>query len=175
MPISDLDLILITQIKLTDNHKAFEKLVLKYQSKVRRLFLNLTSRDKSLADDLAQETFIKVYLNLNRFRTTSKFSTWLYRIAYNTYVDYKRKNKIIFEDISLCEKLENSQLFLPNHDLMKALSILNEKEKELIILNYIEDCSHQEISTITGLPLGTVKTIIKRGREKLKNHLSNNL
>jgi len=172
MKISDVDLVLISQVKLTDNHKAFEKLVLKYQSQVRRLFLNLASRDESLADDLAQETFIKVYLNLNSFRATSKFSTWLYRLAYNVFIDYKRKHKVVFEDVSACERLEDYQSPLADYDLIKTLSILDEKEKELVILSYIEDRSHKEIVAITGMPLGTVKSIIKRGREKLKNHLS---
>jgi RNA polymerase sigma-70 factor (ECF subfamily) len=173
MRISETDFFLVSQVKIKNSHEAFEKIVLKYQSQIRRLFLNLTSRNKSLSDDLAQETFIKVYLNLKSFRADSKFSTWIYRVAYNVFLDYKKKNKRIDEynlpdnDINY----SNSQNIQFDNDLSHILGILNNDEKELIVLSYIEEFTHKEISSITNLPLGTVKTIIKRGREKLANHL----
>lgn len=84
------DLLWISQVVVADDHRAFERLVRKYQSSVRRFLLNLTLGDSYLADDLAQETFIKVYLNIRSFKGISAFSTWLYRIAYNVFFDSKR-------------------------------------------------------------------------------------
>ena len=75
----------VTQLTLLGDKSAFDKLTCKYQSSIRRFFLNLTMGDAPLSDDLSQETFIKAYLNINAFRGISGFSTWLYRIAYNVF------------------------------------------------------------------------------------------
>ncbi len=72
------------------NKRAFDALLRKYQSQVRRFLLGLTVGDSQLADDLAQETFIKAYMNIGKFRGLSSFSTWIMRIAYNTHYDYRR-------------------------------------------------------------------------------------
>lgn len=87
------DLSLIAQVVVFHNNKAFDQLVRKYQSAVRRFFLNQTCGDSELSDDLAQETFIRAYTNLASFRNLSSFSTWLYRIAYNQYYNYLRSRK----------------------------------------------------------------------------------
>ena len=68
----------------------FEKVVKEYQAPIRRLFLNLTLGDEMLSDDLAQDTFIKAYTNWNGFRRLSSTKTWLFRIAYNVFYDYRR-------------------------------------------------------------------------------------
>ena len=75
------------------NRKAFNELVVRYQSPIRRFFLNQTLGNEPLSDDLAQDTFVKAYLNITKFRGDSAFSTWLYRIAYNVFYDYTRSNK----------------------------------------------------------------------------------
>lgn len=75
------DISLVAQVVVFRNTKAFDQLVKKYQSPVRRFFLNLTCGDSELSDDLAQDTFIKAYTNIASFRNLSSFSTWLYRIA----------------------------------------------------------------------------------------------
>lgn len=77
------DISLITQVTVFHNRQAFNRLVVKYQSPIRRFFLNQTLGDEQLSDDLAQDTFIKAYTNLQKFRGLSNFSTWLFRIAYN--------------------------------------------------------------------------------------------
>ena len=76
------DISLVAQVVVFKNTRAFDQLVKKYQSPVRRFFLNLTCGDSELSDDLAQDTFIKAYTNLSSFHNLSSFSTWLYRIAY---------------------------------------------------------------------------------------------
>lgn len=87
------DISLVAQVVVFRNTKAFDQLVKKYQSPVRRFFLNLTCGDSELSDDLAQDTFIKAYTNIASFRNLSSFSTWLYRIAYNIFYDYIRSRK----------------------------------------------------------------------------------
>ena len=84
------DISLVTQVAVFRNKKAFDQLVRKYQSPVRRFFLNQTLGDEQLSDDLAQETFIKAYVNITKFRGMSSFSTWLMRIAYNVFYDEVR-------------------------------------------------------------------------------------
>jgi RNA polymerase sigma-70 factor (ECF subfamily) len=92
------DISLITQVAVFHNQRAFNKLVVKYQSPVRRFLLGLTKGDEQLADDLAQDTFLKAYSNITKFKGLSSFSTWLYRIAYNCFYDQIRRNKVT-EDI----------------------------------------------------------------------------
>ena len=87
------DISLVAQVVVFKNTRAFDQLVKKYQSPVRRFFLNLTCGDSELSDDLAQDTFIKAYTNLSSFHNLSSFSTWLYRIAYNVFYDYIRSRK----------------------------------------------------------------------------------
>ena len=76
---------LIARCALGDDRRAFGTLVEAYQTEIRRFFLNITFGDAALSDDLAQETFIKAYTSIRSFKGLSKFSTWLYRIAYNEF------------------------------------------------------------------------------------------
>ena len=87
------DIALVAQVVVFKNTRAFDTLVKKYQSPVRRFFLHQTLGDEELSDDLAQETFLKAYTNLSSFKNLSSFSTWLYRIAYNVFYDYIRGKK----------------------------------------------------------------------------------
>ena len=87
------DMLLVSRVVIADDRRAYETLMLKYQSSVRRFLLNLTLGDGALADDLAQETFIKAYLHLRSFQGLASFSSWLFRIAYNCFFDSKRASK----------------------------------------------------------------------------------
>ena len=173
MIIKDKDLLLVSQVKFIDSHKAFEKIVKKYQSQIRRLFLNLTMGNVELSNDLAQETFIKVYLNIQSFKANARFSTWMYRVAYNVFLDYKKTNYRQFVDTLPDNNINFAyhQEIQGDHDLNHILHVLKDEEKEVIILSYIEDMSHQDIALVLDMPLGTVKTHIKRGKEKLVNYL----
>ena len=97
------DLSLVVQVAVGGNRRAFDELVRRYQSPVRRFFLNLTLGDGQLSDDLAQDTFVKAYLNITKFRGLSSFQTWLMRIAYNVFYDYTRKRQIAISDWQLAE------------------------------------------------------------------------
>lgn len=87
------DISLVTRVLVFHDKRAFDKLVKKHQSAVRRMFMNLTLGDASLSDDLAQDTFIKAYTRLGSFKSMSSFSTWLHRIAYNVFYDYTRSHR----------------------------------------------------------------------------------
>ena len=165
----------VTQVALLGDKNAFDKLTCKYQSSIRRFFLNLTGCDGPLSDDLAQETFIKAYMNITAFKGLSGFSTWLYRIAYNVYYDSVRAQKH-YEDID--EKVIDSQHQTLNEfsaekmDIYKALKLLRKEEQTAVLLFYMEDKTHNEIAKIMNCPLGTVKTYILKGKEKLSDYLT---
>jgi RNA polymerase sigma-70 factor, ECF subfamily len=170
------DLLWVTRVTLLGDKSAFDQLTRKYQSSIRRFFLNLTMGDSPLSDDLAQETFIKAYLNINSFEGLSGFSTWLYRIAYNVHYDHVRARKITSDinesEINQMHQLNNS-FSAEKMDIHHALQILRQEEKTAVLLFYMEDKTHKEIAKIMQCPLGTVKTYILKGKEKLGTYLKN--
>ena len=173
------DIALVTQVLLTHNTRAFDKLVRKYQSPIRRFFLNKTCGDKELSDDLAQDTFLKAYTNLASFRNLANFSTWLYRIAYNVFYDYIRslKESQSIDDVE--REVENLYHQHANDgsikaDVTQALGQLNPKERECIILFFMEERQIKEIADITGMPEGTVKSHLSRGKDKMTAFLKQN-
>lgn len=164
------DMSLIAMVLLNDNHRAYGELVTKYQSEVRGLFIKLTNGDKALSDDLAQEVFIRAYKYLKSFKATASFSSWLYRISYNIFIDHcksiKRTDDVEGYDC-IPDEIEDVGSVI---DLQNALKILKTNEKAAIILHYDNGFSHTEIAKIMAMPLGTVKTNILRAKEKLKKH-----
>jgi len=161
---------LIALILINNDHKAYEKLVVKYQSDVRDLLIKLTNGNKSLADDLAQDVFIRAYKYLRTFKATASFSTWLYRISYNVFIDYTKSIKKTdniegYDCISDNNKDVGSEI-----DMLNALKVLKENEKVVVLLHYDKGYSHNEIAKILDMPLGTVKTNILRAKEKLKKY-----
>lgn len=106
------DLKWVSRATLLGDTTAFDNLVRKYQSSIRRFFLNLTMGDTQLSDDLAQETFIKAWLNLSSFQGLAGFSTWLFRIAYNVYYDSVRSRKFTSEidetEVNRCTRLKTN-------------------------------------------------------------------
>ena len=87
------DISLVAQVAVFHNRRAFDQLVRKYQSPVRRFLLNLTLGNEALSDDLAQDTFLKAYERITQFKGIASFQTWLFRIAYNVFYDNKRKTQ----------------------------------------------------------------------------------
>ncbi len=162
---------LLAQCVLTDNRDAFGRLVENYQSEIRRFFLNLTFGDHALSDDLAQETFIKAYLNIRSFKGLSKFKTWLFRIAYNEYYSHLRKLKETPAEeqgnIPDIETVDNHNAIDAKMDVREALKQLSENERIVIILFYLEDQPLKKIGEITGMPEGTIKSHLSRGKDKL--------
>jgi RNA polymerase sigma-70 factor (ECF subfamily) len=170
------DIALVTQVAVFHNKRAFDQLVRKYQSPVRRFFLNQTLGDEQLSDDLAQETFIKAYVNITNFKGISSFSTWLFRIAYNVFYDEVRSRKQT-DDLDSREVARMSALSGDaglQMDLYQALSQLKEMERTCITLQLIDGHPIDKISDITGMPQNTVKSHLKRGKEKLTDYLKAN-
>lgn len=171
------DIALITQVTVFHNKRAFDTLVKKYQSPVRRFFLNLTGGNGPLSDDLAQETFIHAYTRLNSFKNLSNFSTWLYRIAYNVFYDYFRTRKQM-EDLDVSEVDVRYQVSQSDKgvslDIYNALQKLSPEERMCVTMRFMEDMSIGKISQITGLPEGTIKSHVFRGKNKLAAYLKEN-
>ncbi|HEY2799158.1 MAG TPA: sigma-70 family RNA polymerase sigma factor [Chthoniobacterales bacterium] len=173
MPLTDADL--VARVLLDDDHHAFAELVRNHQSAIRGLLRQLTRNDLALADDLAQETFLRAYKHIRSFRGEAKFSTWLYRIAYNCFREEARKRKeLVGIDETVLEAQQDPQTTDPalKHDLMHALQLLPLHERSAILLCCQNGLSHDEAARVLDIPLGTVKTNVLRGREKLKRALA---
>ena len=179
------DMTLVEQVK-GGNRRAFNELVGRYQSPVRRFFLHQTLGDSLLSDDLAQDTFLKAYTALDTFRGTAAFLTWLMRIAYNVFYDHVRKQRGTEER----ELIEGSRqpahdATLATHhtslaasdlsiDLYSALALLKAEERSCITLQLIDGYDIASIARIMQLKEGTVKSHLSRGKEKMANYLRNN-
>jgi RNA polymerase sigma-70 factor (ECF subfamily) len=173
VPVNDADL--VARVLVDDDHHAFAELVRNHQSAIRGLLRQLTRNDLALADDLAQETFLRAYKHIRSFRGEAKFSTWLYRIAYNCFREDARKRKeLVGIDERQLETQEDPQTVDPalKYDLMQALQLLPLHERSAILLCCQNGLSHDEAARVLEIPLGTVKTNVLRGREKLKKLLS---
>ena len=169
------ELTLLTQVTVFHNKRAFGRLVEKYQSPIRRFFLNQTGGNEPLSDDLAQDTFLKAWLNISQFRGAANFSTWLYRIAYNVFYDYTRSHKITEQiDQAVALRQANSGDTALKLDLQQALSILSPAERSCITLQMMEGLPIDKISEVTEMAEGTVKSHLSRGKQKLAMFLRKN-
>jgi len=185
------DISLVAQVAVLGNRRAFDELVRRYQSPVRRFFLNLTLGDGQLSDDLAQDTFLKAYLNIGKFKALSSFQTWLMRIAYNVFYDYSRKmrnEKLEMRNVNVEMRNDGAphssfnhlhSSFLTSHssfkmDVYSALAQLKEDERTCVTLQLIDGYDIAAIADITGLKVGTVKSHLSRGKEKMAKYLKEN-
>lgn len=168
------DLSLVAQVAVFRNKRAFDQLVRKYQSPVRQFFLNLTLGDRQLSDDLAQETFIKAYTHIASFRGLSSFSTWLYRIGYRVFYDYIRSRKETTDITALRAKESANSDPTLKMDVYKALERLNDNERTCITLQVVEGLPIDKIAEVLGMPQGTVKSHLSRGKKQLAEYLRNN-
>ena len=171
------DIALVTQVAVFHNKRAFDQLVRKYQSPVRRFFLNQTLGDEQLSDDLAQDTFIKAYVNITKFKGLSSFSTCLMRIAYNVFYDDVRARKQTEDvDTSISALRQTSSNGDSNlkMDIYAALALLKPDERTCITLQLIDGYPIEQISKITGIPDNTVKSHLRRGKEKMTIYLKQN-
>jgi RNA polymerase sigma-70 factor (ECF subfamily) len=178
---------LIKKIKKGDRD-AFAELVELYKDKIYQVAYRLVGNAQE-AEDVAQETFLRVYANLGHYDPAYKFSTWVYRIATNLSIDLLRKRKLVYsidkeapgtDGIDWHDRLADQQ---PNPEeqtitgelqvqVQQAIDSLSPKYRAIMILRYIEDLSLQEISEVVKLPISTIKTRIHRGRESLKKKLN---
>ena len=167
------DISLVAQVAVFGNRRAFDELVRRYQSPVRRFFLNQTLGDSQLSDDLAQDTFVKAYTNIRSFKGLASFQTWLMRIAYNVFYDYTRC-KHQTEDVDVVPQRGASENASLKMDLYAALALLKPDERTCITLQLIDGYDIAGIAKITGLKDGTVKSHLSRGKDKLATYLRQN-
>lgn len=177
---SDKDLI---ELVLGGDAVAFEHLFNRYRDSIFQLYMQRTSGNTDDANDLLQETFVKVYLNLHRYNPDFTFGQWVYTIARNTFVDYIRKRR---DDLSIESGESSASISAPSVAPTPEESIINSQQraeldrllaqmppryKLLIELRFFKEYSYEEIAKELSLPLGTVKTQIHRARELLCNAL----
>jgi RNA polymerase sigma factor (sigma-70 family) len=166
---SDADLIAKTVAQ--NDASAFEVLVRRYQSQARN-FLRSLSGAEGLADDLAQDSFLLAWNKLQHFSGQGSFASWLLKIAYTTFLQSKRRSKRYDEILDLfkldSEVLDRETSMHDFTDLERLLAVLPEQERAVLILAYAFSMSHSEISETTQLPLGTVKSMISRGKQTIR-------
>ena len=170
---------------LSDRH-SFSAVVERYEEPLRRYVRRLGCKDNVDTDDVLQEIFIKVYINLNDYDPELKFSSWLYRIAHNETISFFRKKNVRPNVLTL--SAEDTDIFfaqladdkdfveLANQRddkrvIRELLSELDPKCKEILILRFLEEKSYTEISDILKIPEGTVGTLVNRGKKKLREIL----
>lgn len=163
---------LIARALVSDDHAAFGEVVRRHQSAVRHFLRHLSGGDAALADDLAQETFVDAWHGLARFGGHSSFSTWLLGIAHNHWRNARRKQRTIPLEPAHLDTLGPVPSPAPlsdlRHDLDRAFLALSEEERTALHLCYQQSLSHSEIAEVLQWPLGTVKTHINRGKDKLR-------
>ena len=172
---------------LKGDQNAYGEIVELYKDKIFQLCFRMLG-NRHEAEDVAQEAFIRAYVNIQGFNQKKKFSSWIYRIATNLCIDRIRKKKPDYfldaevpgtEGLNMYSQISSDNP-LPEEKLVslelqetvqREIANLPEKYRAVIVLKYIEELSLNEISEILDLPLGTVKTRMHRGREFLRKQL----
>ncbi len=158
---------LVAALARTGDRTAFAALVKKRQTWIRDLMRRCCG-DPVLADDLAQQTFLQAWRDIARLREPDKFGAWLKRIAINVWRQHARRNDPLFESDELVAQTGSEARPGLARDLDHALQSLSGVVRLCIVLSYHEGMTHAEVAALTGLPLGTVKSHIKRGSDQLK-------
>ncbi len=172
---------------LAGDQKAYKALFEMYRQAIFHITVKIV-RNPDEANDLVQETFIKAFGSLKTYDHNYRFSTWLYKIAANSSIDFLRKRKI--DSLSLDKPIPTKDgdvqmeipddTYNPEHDLRNrertigiedAIDSLPEKYREVIVLRHKEDRSYEEIAEMLKVPVGTIKARIFRARELLKKKL----
>ena len=184
----EIDLSLVRRAKKGD-YGAFDLLVLKYQSRVIATAFKYI-KEKQLAEDIAQEAFIKSYKSINSFREESSFYTWVYRITVNTAKNYlvssKRRDEVVISDLSQDDSFYPEKLDVDSpQEILKAselrdlifetLSSLGEETRTALSLREFDGLSYEQIAEIVKCPVGTVRSRIFRGREMIEEVVSKHM
>lgn len=163
----------------------FGVLVERYEEKLTRYIRRLGVRSSEDIEDVLQEVFLKAYRYLNDFDTTLSFSSWIYRIAHNEAISFYRKLHVrpeghLIDDgdeaLSLVDSGERSNEFefdisLNSVEVKNALSKLEQKYRDVVVLRYFEHKEYEEISDILKIPTGSVGTLIHRAKKRMKTLL----
>lgn len=167
---------LIGRVLLRDDRTAFAELVRRHKSALRASLRRMTGGNAALSDDIAQETFILACRNIGSFLHEAKFSTWLYRIAFNAWQsEIRRRRKHPLDQ----DFLHEAEVFAPEsehtgvaHDVARAMVDLTDGERAAILQCYYNDLSHEEAAYVLGMPLGTVKTNVLKAKAKMRVKLN---
>lgn len=152
---------------------AFGELVRRHQSQVRN-FLRKLARDHAMADDLAQDCFIHAWDKIHTYSGRGSLIGWLLKVAYTTFLQAKRKSKRYHEVLEQVGHVTSTDSAGYNQeapdlaDLDRFLAILSEEERVIMIFSYACGLSHREISDATNMPVGTVKSVIFRAKERIR-------
>lgn len=172
------------------DNSAFEELVVRYQDRLVGFFFHLV-HDRTTAEDLAQEAFLRVFRSRERYEATARFSTWLFRIAHNLASNQKRgaaRRREIplasgsgsYDLPSQGENLAEKSALMPTRQLDSselrevvriAIDELSERQRTAVVLHKFEEMSYEEIGDVMGLGPVAVKSLISRARGKLKEAL----
>jgi RNA polymerase sigma-70 factor (ECF subfamily) len=156
-----------------DDTAAFGELIRRHQSQVRN-FLRKLAKDPVAADDLAQDCFMHAWDKLTSYSGRGSFIGWLLKVAYTTFLQSKRKSKRyaeVIEEAGHVADAESRSYTSPTEDvsdLDMLLAVLTEQERVIMVMSYACGLSHREISDATEQPVGTVKSIIFRSKEKIR-------
>lgn len=165
---------LVARVVSGQDTAAFGELVRRHQSQVRN-FLRKLSGDISAADDLAQDCFMHAWDKIHTYSGRGSFIGWVLKIAYTTFLQSKRKSKRYAEIMEaaghVADQEARSHVIESDEvtDLDKFLAVLTEEERAIMVMSYACGLSHREIGDATDMPVGTVKSVIFRGKEKIRN------
>lgn len=154
------------------DRSAYAELVRRRQAWLRNLMLRF-SGDRTLADDLAQTAFLQGWQNIRHLQSRGRFGAWLKRIAINVWLQYlRKKDPLRHADENVDSSATQDDVTGIGMDLDRALATLTGDVRLCIVLSYHEGMNHREIAENTGMPLGTVKSHIRRGTKRLRESLS---
>ena len=168
----------LVRIIRTDDSELYEEIVKRYQDKLYRYLRYLTNQPHAI-EDILQEVFIKAYRNLFGFNIKKKFSSWIYRIAHNEGVNHlkrtARRKYVSWEEVgtpvdAIPNSYEDNLVRKDEQRLLKeCLDELDPKYREPLVLYYFDDKSYRDMSEILRVPVGTVGTLISRGKGLLRS------
>ncbi len=182
VPQTDVELVIAAR----KNPQAIGAIIARYEEKLRRYINRLGVRDRDEQADVLQDIFIKMYRNLNSYDSNLPFSSWIYRIAHNEAISWYRKRSVRPEG-NLITEGDDVLLLLPTateapdltfdkaveaEAVAAALATLPERYREVLILRFFEHKEYDEISDILEIPVGSVGTLIHRGKKQLYNELN---
>jgi RNA polymerase sigma-70 factor (ECF subfamily) len=161
---------LVARVVAGDDRHAFAALVRRHQSAVRTLLRRLCAGDAARADDLAQETFLHAWKGLQGWRGGARFSTWLHRVAVNAWLSQARRAGPPIPD-DPGHAAPGVGAVEARRDLERAFAVLRPEERIALALAYAQDLTHEEAAQAAGWPVGTMKTHLLRGKERLRQRL----
>jgi len=175
-----IDFELMARVKAGDT-RAFNLVIERYQAPLVNFLTRLTG-NRQVAEELAQETFLRVYLAAGRYRPTAKFTTYLYRIARNLALNTLRRKKLVrffneFSDLFVQRLVEGRGSIAPESDdravqrVRDALQLLPESQRTALVLCKYDELSYEEIAGVMGLSVSAVKSVIFRAKEAMKEKL----